>query len=174
MVRPLVEDSRPNPPPAAPHGGRVAGSLVLGVAALILGLLAALPWLAHRRAAQWPVVAGEVLARTVMTQSVRKGPSYVVRDTYRVPGQNGATLCHWDDALGTGIRRWIDARLETRDRYWPVGSRIPVHAEPYGDRCEPVGGYERAARATVAMVALAALACLGGLAFLWRPRPAAG
>jgi hypothetical protein len=159
----------PAPAARSPRRARVAGSLVLGTAAMILALLATLPWLAHASAGRWPVVGGEVLARTVVTQYVnRKGPSYVVRDTYRVPGPNGATSCHWDDPLGTGIRRWIDARLETRDRYWPVGSEVPVHAEPYGDRCEPVGGFERAVRPTVAVVALAALACLSGLALLWR------
>jgi hypothetical protein len=150
---------------------RLVGSLALVVAALILGLLATLPWLAHRTATAWPVATAAVLARTVVTQYVnRKGPSYIVRDTYRVAGPGGTTICHWDDSLGTGIRRWIDARIETRDRNWPVGSQALVHVEPYGDRCEPLGGFERAVRPTLAVVALAALACLGGLAVLWRPK----
>jgi hypothetical protein len=171
VSRPAAAITSPSSAPAAPvRGARAVGSLILVVAALILGLLATLPWLAHDRSAAWPVVRGEVLARTVVTQYVdRKGPSYIVRDTYRVPGLNGPTTCHWDDSLGTGIRRWIDARLQTRDRYWPVGSQALVHAEPYGDRCEPLGGFERAVRPTIGVVALAALACLGGLAFLWRP-----
>jgi hypothetical protein len=138
--------------------------------ALGLGLLAALPWLAHRRSQTWPAVTVEVVARSVVTQSFnRKGPSYVVRDTYRVAGPNGPASCHWDDVLGTGIRRWIDARLQTRDRLWPVASQVAAYAEPYGDRCEPLGGFERAVLPTVAVVALAALTCLGGLARIWRP-----
>jgi len=112
-----------------------------------------------------------VLDRTVVTRRGNgKGSSDILRDRYRVPGARGPTICYWDDPLGTGIRRWIDARIQTRDRYWPVGSRVPVHAERYGDRCEPVGGFERAVRPTVAVVALATLTCLGGLAFRWRPR----
>lgn len=170
MSRPPPALTDPSPAIARPaRATRVAGSLILVVAALILGLLAALPWLAHRESAAWPLVTGEVLARTVVAQRIdRKGPSYIVRDTYRVAGLDGPTTCHWDDVLGTGIRRWIDARLQTRDRNWPVGSKALVHAEPYGDRCEPLGGFERAVRPTVAVVALAALACLGGLAALWR------
>jgi hypothetical protein len=160
----------PRPAAARPaRAPRVLGSLILIVAALILGLLAALPWLAHRESAAWPAVTGEVLARSVVTRRAdRKGPSYIVRDTYRVTGLNGPGICHWDDVLGTGIRRWIDARLQTRDRNWPIGSKVLVRAEPYGDRCEPLGGFERAVRPTVGVVALAALACLGGLAALWR------
>jgi hypothetical protein len=104
----------------------------------------------------------------VLTQYVNnKGPSFIVRDTYRVPGESGPTDCHWDDPLGTGIRRWIDARLKTRNRYWPVGSQVPVYREPYGDRCEPLGGFERAVGPTIAVVAVAALACLAGIAVLW-------
>ncbi|HUO79313.1 MAG TPA: hypothetical protein VMU00_04155 [Steroidobacteraceae bacterium] len=172
MSRPAEAICAPPPPGAPRRAGRVAGTLLLGTAALVLGLLAALPWLAHARAAGWPVVTAEVIGRRVLTQSVNgKGPSYVVRDSYRVPGPNGPASCHWDDPLGTGIRRWVDARLETRERYWPVGSQAPVRAEPYGDRCEPLGGFERAVRPTAAVVALAALACLCGLALLWR-RPA--
>ena len=149
--------------------GRLVGSLLLVVAALVLGLLATLPVLRHLAARDWPVESALVLGREVVTQRVdRKGPSYVVRDTYRIAAASGSTRCHWDDPLGTGIRRWIDARLETRDRSWPVGSQVPVYAEPYGDRCEPLDGFERAVRPTVAVVALAALACLGGLPFLWR------
>ena len=162
----------PPAPPAARAGrpARLVGSLLLIVAACVLGLLAALPWLRHHEAEAWPVLTAEVLGRSVLTQAInRKGPSYLVRDTYRIAGPNGAATCHWDDALGTGIRRWIDARLQTRERYWPLGSQVPVHAEPYGDRCEPLGGFERAVLPTLAVVALAALACLGGLAFLWRP-----
>jgi hypothetical protein len=172
VSRPTPALTSPSATTASPlRAARVVGSLILGVAALILGALAALPWLVHRHALDWPVVAGEVRARSVMTQYVnRKGPSYVVRDTYRVPGPNGPTICYWEDPLGTGIRSWIDARLKTRESYWPVGSPAAVRAEPYGDRCEPVAGFERAVRPTVAVVALAALACLGGLAFLWRPK----
>jgi hypothetical protein len=168
--------TRPGPPAAArPRAPRVVGSLMFVVAGLILGLMATLPYLAHRRSATWPVATGTVLAREVVTlRASHKGPSYIVRDSYRVPGLNGPTTCHWDDPLGTGIRRWIDARLQTRDRNWPVGSQASLHAEPHGDRCEPVGGFERAVRPTVAVVALAALACLGGLAFLWRPAPPLG
>jgi hypothetical protein len=147
------------------------GGLPLAAAALVLGLLATLPWLQHREAGAWPVVTGEVLERRVLTRYVnRKGPSYVVRDSYRIAGPAGAVICHWDDTLGTGIRRWIDARLQTRERNWPLGSQVPVHAEPYGDRCEPLGGFQRAVLPTLAVVALAALACLGGLAVLWRPK----
>jgi len=165
--------SRAHPATVRPaRAARVTGSLVLVVAALILALLAALPWLAHREASAWPVVSGAVLARSVEARRIdRKGPSYIVRDTYRVAGLNGPVTCHWDDTLGTGIRRWIDARLQTRDRNWPVGSNVLVHAEPYGDRCEPLGGFERAVRPTLALVALAALGCLGGLAVLWRSAP---
>ena len=69
--------TRPGPPAApAARAPRIFGSLILGVAALILGLMATLPWLAHGRAEAWPVVTAEVLARTVLTQHVnRKGPS---------------------------------------------------------------------------------------------------
>jgi len=172
VSRPAPATSPPGPATGAPRSARLAGGLFLGVAALILGLMAALAWSAHVRASAWPIVRGAVLARTVERQRVNgKGPSFVVRDTYRVPGANGPATCHWDDPLGTGIRRWIDARLETRDRYWPVGSEVPVHAEPAGDRCEPVDGFERAVRPTFTVVAMAALACLCGLVFLWR-RPA--
>lgn len=164
------------PPGASSPPGRalhLAGTLLLGVAALILGLLAALPVLAHRQALTWPVVEAAVVDRTVLTQHVNhKGPSYIVRDTYRLSAATGTSSCHWDDALGTGIRRWIDARLETRQSLWPLGSQVAVHAEPYGERCEPLGGYERAVRPTVAVVALAALAFLGAVPLLWR-RPQA-
>ena len=161
--------TRPTPP--ATRSVRVAGSLLLAGAGLVLGLLAGLPWLAHHHASDWPVVTAALESRTVVTRySNRNGPSYVVRDSYRLPAAGGPTQCHWDDPLGTGIRRWIDARLETRNVYWPAGSQVAVYAEPYGDRCEPLGGYERAVRPTLLVVALAALACLGGLAYLWRPQ----
>lgn len=160
---------------ARPHGapaGRAVhlmGGLVLGVAALLLGVLAALPVLAHREASAWPVVEAAVVARAVVTQPIHnKGPSYIVRDTYRLGAATGASRCHWDDPLGTGIRRWIDARLETRESLWPLGSQVAVHAEPYGERCEPLDGYERAVRPTVAVVAVAALAVLGAVPLLWR------
>ena len=160
---------------ARPRGPRIVASLLLATVALGLGLMALLPWLAHRTAMNWPVVRAAVLSRTVVataTTATRASQSYIVRDTYRATGASGPSLCHWDDPLGTGIRRWIDARVQTRDRHWPVGSEVPVRAEPYGDRCEPVGGFERAVRPTVGVVALAALACLGGLALLWRPATA--
>ena len=98
----------------------------------------------------------------------------MIRGSYRVPGPGGAAICHWDDPLGTGIKMWVVARLRTRERNWPAGSHAEVHAEPYGERCEPVGGFARAVRPTLIVLTLAALACLGGLALLWRRKAPVG
>jgi len=177
-MKSLFEPGQPTP--VAPQRRRAFGifgwfgfSLIL--AALLFFILASVK-VHYLAVTRWTLVNGTVVSRSVLrhwsTGNARTPStlSYQVRDVYRVQRDGSESLCHWDDPLGAGVRSWIDARVATRRQYWPIGAKLQVYAEPDGDRCEPLQGWERSGRDETLALGSVTLVFLGGAIWACRRR----
>jgi hypothetical protein len=156
---------------------RRAGIVGLSLLAMIPLGLGLGPAVQHYRAvSHWPTIGGTVIGREVLDRpsvGYRRSSavSQSIRDTYRINRNGSEQICYWDDPFATAIKSWTDARMTTRQRYWPIGASVNLHADRDSDRCEPDQGWERTGFVTSLLLVLASITLLGAATWILIAKP---